>query len=1264
MVGEESTRDREALFVMKKILASILIIASLTVAAIAEQLAPYAFPFIGRWNPSENPLLLDDYGLQDIQNLRKDGKHFKGVSGHTAINTNAPSTGGVSFPTILNGFHFRKDQPQESHVIIYAADTSTPTAGKLFQNTTAIPGTGDFSSTVLHSPSAYNDIWRFSNAPAGNMVAANGDETLIWGGNEIEATSFITSSNSTLYTVANANDYSDILSNSRQTADQVATIGGGIDTKTVLLLHGDGVDASTTITDSSGTPKAVTAASSAQIDTAQLKFGSGSIQFNAPSTDYITTADHADWNMADGNFTVEKWIRFAALPATNEAMVLYSQRADASNLAVFSVKNQNSIYSFTLDLRTAGAQAYPVLEYAWGMPVPVINQWYRVALTRGWGGGANAWTVTVDGIALSGTSMTTTYPDVAAALQIGMGTNGIVGIYPTGQTGTYVKATSRFDDNYFPYFATDPAKTLTGVGSGNSWISVNGSVTDQRFNIDLGTATVVTRIYYENYHTGGTGTGVGVKTFNFFGSNSAADFADITYTGGTDWIALTGSSTGFEKHSALNAVDPKYITVTNDSAFQYYSFKFADNWGDAVVMGVRRLELNPVTQIPFNGWMDEVRISKGVARWTANFAVPVRAYSTAQNWWLVGSKRPLQGVKFYVKNANTETSTMTGQEWNGVSWTTLALTDGTKTGTVSLAQTGTVSFPSTTNTSKPRYLNGLSLYWYQFAIDTGTATVYYTTVDAPIQEIRNIWDGVETYPVKCLKYDGTTYKDYTDSVGDGSNSTYADLSSFATTHQLYLGFLEPQQGFSLGFVAGSENSNASVTTVKAWDGSTWVTLTSANDGTDSAGKTLAKGGVISFQAATAGNEFKRAIADEFPLYYYQITVSSNLDADVKVSEITGITAPPAMSVYKFSETFQNKLFLFNEKSGGKNKAIYSVTNAPDIFNGTDSGEIVFGDKTELTAAAVVYNVFTDSAVEQLLVTKKNETWRLSGDTLQTWTLKKISSNVGCVAPLTMVSAETIDTSPDQKRTVAVWVSDRGPVMSTGSSVIPIYDDIKCYWDPNDSRYIPTAWQSKSVGRYDTQTRSYKLLIASGAASTFLNTELEFSFVNKEWTKIYRENATGANPLQSIWPVWDTNGIGYTYGGGKDGKVYRLENGNTWNSVANIAQYLHTKDLILDTERPLFRKSTIKYLRTTYKQKGMGNVTVSHYGDRTLTVSGTNGQSGPAIITNGSTTWYDSQSTNLGQFLYHSLKFSASTAVTDGMELNGFGIYYAPDTTFR
>jgi len=37
--------------------------------------------------------------------------------------------------------------------------------------------------------------------------------------------------------------------------------------------------------------------------------------------------------------------------------------------------------------------------------------------------------------------------------------------------------------------------------------------------------------------------------------------------------------------------DPKFIDVDNDTAYRYYAFKFADNWGYAYNMGVRRIEL-------------------------------------------------------------------------------------------------------------------------------------------------------------------------------------------------------------------------------------------------------------------------------------------------------------------------------------------------------------------------------------------------------------------------------------------------------------------------------------------------------------------------------------------------------------------------------------------------------------------------------------------------------------------------------------------------
>jgi hypothetical protein len=75
-----------------------------------------------------------------------------------------------------------------------------------------------------------------------------------------------------------------------------------------LLLHGDGTNGSTTIVDSSSSPKTVTAVGNAQISTAQSKFGGASIAFDGTS-DYLTVGTEADsiWDFGAADFTIEAW---------------------------------------------------------------------------------------------------------------------------------------------------------------------------------------------------------------------------------------------------------------------------------------------------------------------------------------------------------------------------------------------------------------------------------------------------------------------------------------------------------------------------------------------------------------------------------------------------------------------------------------------------------------------------------------------------------------------------------------------------------------------------------------------------------------------------------------------------------------------------------------------------------------------------------------------------------------------------------------------
>ena len=161
-------------------------------------------------------------------------------------------------------------------------------------------------------------------------------------------------------------------------------------------------------------------------------------------------------------------------------------------------------------------------------------------------------------------------------------------VYPPAYNTTYVKATTAL---YAAHYATNPSEPLIGIWNGNQWLSTNGNPSQQRFHIDLGKAKVVKRIYYENSHFSGSSTTTGAKNFTFQGSNSASSFAELTYATDTGWTNLTTSQSYFDEHAAANEPDPKYITVTNSTAYRYYAFKFADNHGYAQTMGVRRIEL-------------------------------------------------------------------------------------------------------------------------------------------------------------------------------------------------------------------------------------------------------------------------------------------------------------------------------------------------------------------------------------------------------------------------------------------------------------------------------------------------------------------------------------------------------------------------------------------------------------------------------------------------------------------------------------------------
>ncbi len=134
-----------------------------------------------------------------------------------------------------------------------------------------------------------------------------------------------------------------------------------------LLLHGNGTNGSTTITDNSPTPKTVTAVGNAQISTAQSKFGGASIAFDG-SGDYLDIS--SGFVTGTENFTIEWW---ELLAATNVAYAfIYISSLPSPIVGIKTGNNSVQIYSSDATNNINVTCSYSSSS----------TQWQHIAITR------------------------------------------------------------------------------------------------------------------------------------------------------------------------------------------------------------------------------------------------------------------------------------------------------------------------------------------------------------------------------------------------------------------------------------------------------------------------------------------------------------------------------------------------------------------------------------------------------------------------------------------------------------------------------------------------------------------------------------------------------------------------------------------------------------------------------------------------------------------------------------------------------------------
>ncbi len=313
-------------------------------------------PLSGRLRTAIDGTMLEEGDFQTLKNMRYGERTPRSISGMTKINTTIIN---ATYFKPRSGFHFRKSQPSESHLLIQAWNTGE-TASILYQNTTAIPSQGSFSATALWTDTSGASIGKFTNAPDGCVAYCNGKDSLIWGGNEYRCGQFIVSDpdDTIMY------DYSQRIINTLSDANNIAIMKTVTSSwsNVVFLFHFD-----TDLTDAA-TGHDATAAGGAAISATQTKFGAKSCYFDGTG-DYLTVADHADLDLSAVAWSIDFWVYADSTGGATQG--LFFQGIDATNYMDIELIKRTTTFDVRLNIMDSGAPGNLTVDTTGNNDAPV-----------------------------------------------------------------------------------------------------------------------------------------------------------------------------------------------------------------------------------------------------------------------------------------------------------------------------------------------------------------------------------------------------------------------------------------------------------------------------------------------------------------------------------------------------------------------------------------------------------------------------------------------------------------------------------------------------------------------------------------------------------------------------------------------------------------------------------------------------------------------------------------------------------------------------
>ena len=341
--------------------------------------------------------------------------------------------------------------------------------------------------------------------------------------------------------------------------------------------------------------KTITVNGNAAVSATESKFGGSSIAFDGTG-DYLSLASDTDYGFGTGDFTIEGWFYKTAVAT----QYLFDTRTTLTENSV-AVQSQGN---GTLRLSVNGAFVLTSSN------AHTNNAWNHLAISRASG---------VTRFFINGVVSTTTYTD---ATNYGTTKPLVVGAQYNGATAFAGYIDDFRVSNTARYTATFTPTTTAFVDDFNTKLLING---DSSIADDVGgTATDFTLeawIYptVTTYHSIFDFRSVSTEAAIYLGINLSNQV--YLYVNGVVPITTAAISLNVWTHVAVvrsNAITKIYINGTQSGS----SWTDITNYGTTKPLRIGAWYNN---LYGFLGYIDDVRISKGVARYTANFTAPTSA---------------------------------------------------------------------------------------------------------------------------------------------------------------------------------------------------------------------------------------------------------------------------------------------------------------------------------------------------------------------------------------------------------------------------------------------------------------------------------------------------------------------------------------------------------------------------------------------------------------------------------------------------------------